>query len=235
MDDLCWISSYPRSGNRLLSEIIHLIITGKGKFRETVPDFHENGLNESSKFCKIHKLYNDLPFKDCRIIYLLRNPLDILISSINYIENFQKKPLHPNFIDEFIEKGGYIDEWGEYGSYSEHIHSFLLNPKISSENLLIIQYENLISNKIEGIKKIAKFLNCKLTLKKVDWIDGQTSFSKVKSEEPDNVLLYRGKYDNNHIYVEDYHKSEIFSIYNQLIEEINNFRKIDVVWHINES
>jgi hypothetical protein len=235
MDDLCWISSYPRSGNRLLSEIIHFIVNEKGKFRETVPDFHQTGLNKSSKFCKIHKLYKHLPFKDCRIIYLLRNPLDILISSINYIENFQKKRFQPIFIEEFIEKEGYIDEWREYGSYSEHVHSFLLNPKISSENLLIIQYENLISNKVEGIIKIIKFLNYNLTANKVEWIADQTCFSKVKSQEPENILLHRGKCGNNHLYVKNYHKSEIVSLYNQLIDKINNFRKIDLVFHLNES
>ena len=229
MDDLCWVCSYPRSGNRLLSEIIHLIVSEKGKFRETVPDFHQTGLNQSSKFCKIHRLYEQLPFKDCRIIYLLRNPLDILISSINYIENFQKKPCHPGFIKEFIEKKGHIHEWSDFGSYSEHIHSFLLNPKVSSENLVIIQYENLISNKIVEIKNISKFLNSNLTSKKAEWIADQTCFRKLKSKEPDNVLLHWGKSDNDHLYIENCHKSEITSLYKQLINRINNFRKIDLI------
>ena len=235
MDDFCWVSSYPRSGNRLLSEIIHLIVSEKGNFRETVPDFHETGLNKSSKFCKIHRLYKHLPFKDCRIIYLLRNPLDILISTINYIENFQKTPFHPNTIEKFIRKEGYVGEWREFGSYSEHVDSFLLNPKVSSENLLIIQYENLISNKIEGIKKIIKFLNYDLTANQIEWIADQTCFSKVKSEEPENVLLHRGKSDNNHLYVEKSHKSEIASLYNQLVDSINNFREIELMCHLNEN
>jgi hypothetical protein len=110
-----------------------------------------------------------------------------------------------------------------------------LNPKVSSENLLIIQYENLISNKIEGIKKIIKFLNYDLTANQIEWIADQTCFSKVKSEEPENVLLHRGKSDNNHLYVEKCHKSEIASFYNQLVDRINNFREIELMCHLNEN
>ena len=87
----------------------------------------------------------------------------------------------------------------------------------------------MISNKIEGIKKIGKFLNYDLTANKVECIADQTCFSKVKSEEPENVLLHKGKSDNNHLYVEKCHRSEIASLYNQLVDRINNFREIDLM------
>ena len=166
----CWISSYPRSGNRLLSQIIHLICNSEGNFRDTVPDFHQNSLNKSHKFCKIHRLYENLPFKDCKIIYLLRNPLDILASSINYIENFQKKRLPEDFVNKFCNNRGYIEEWMEFGSYHDHVSQFLLNKEINCKNILTIQFENLVTNKYAEICRIANFLKIDISPVNVDTI-----------------------------------------------------------------
>lgn len=231
----CWISSYPRSGNRLLSQIIHLICNSKGKFRDTVPDFHQNSLNKNHKFCKIHRLYENLPFKECKIIYLLRNPLDILASSINYIENFQKKRLPEDFVNKFCNNRGYIEEWIEFGSYYEHVSQYLLNKEINCKNILTIQFENLVTNKYMEIGRIASFLKIDVSPDIIDTIMEQTSFQEVKLREPKNLLLYNGKVNENSLILDDDCKKKIIRLYSKIINEINSFSGINLKNFLNEN
>jgi hypothetical protein len=220
-----WVSSFPRSGNRLLSEIIHLLVSDRGKFRETVPDYHQNQVIRSS-FCKIHSLYENLPDLNCRIIYLIRNPFDLLLSSINYLQNFQKVLLKPSFASDFSHQQGYINEWKEFGSYYKHVSSFLLNEKLKSENLLIVQYENLVFKKSNEIKRIADFINIPVTESKILNIQKKTSFSNVKSKEPNNVLLKNGGVNQPSNLLNSQEKDQVLRFYNELIGKVNSFRLV---------
>ena len=149
MRNFFWLSSFSRSGNRLLSEIVHLLVSDGGNFRETVPDYHQN------PFVLLSVKYfpcENLPYLNCRIIYLIRNPFDVLLSSINYLQNFQKVLLKSSFISDFSSQLGYINEWKEWGSYYKHVSSFLLNEELKSNDLLIVQFENLILDKSHEIQ-----------------------------------------------------------------------------------
>ena len=177
-----------------------------------------------SSFCKIHSLYENLPYLNCRIIYLIRNPFDVLISSINYLQNFQKVLLKTSFISDFSTQLGYIDEWKEWGSYCRHVSSFLLSEELKSENLLIVQFENLIFDKPHEIRRIADFINVPVDENKISNILKNTNFSNVKSKEPTNVLLNNGGINqpNNLLNLEE--KDQILRFYNELIENVNDFR-----------
>lgn len=225
MKNFYWLSSFPRSGNRLLSEIIHFLVSDGGKFRETVPDYHQNHVIRSS-FCKIHSLYENLPDLNCRIIYLMRNPFDLLLSSINYLQNFEKVLLKSSFASDFSNQRGYINEWKEWGSYYKHVSSFLLNEKLKSENLLIVQFENLILNKPNEIKRIADFINVPVTKTRILNIQKKTSFSNVKSKEPNNILLKNGGVNQPSNLLNPQEKVQVLRFYNELIEKVNTFRMV---------
>lgn len=225
MENFYWISSFPRSGNRLISEIIHLLVSDSGKFRETVPDYHQNQVIRSS-FCKIHSLYENLPYQGCRIIYLIRNPFDVLLSSFNYLKNFQKVLLKSSFASDFCNKRGFINEWKEWGSYYNHASSYLLNEKLKSEDLLIVQFENLVLNKSHEIKRIADFINVHATEEKVSNIQRNTNFSNVKSKEPNNILLHNGGVNQPNNLLNPQQKDQVIRFYNELIEKVNIFRLI---------
>ncbi len=232
---LTWVSSYPRSGNRLVREIIHILVNGTGMFKDTVPDYHELGNIGTSPYCKIHSLYDNLPKIDCKIIYVLRNPFDVLNSAINYLKNFDKKEISNNFIKDFALQNGYIEDWKKWGSYQKHVSSFLLSRDLNIENLHIVQYENLISDKNSEIRKIAGFINKKVSDDKINEIIVHTNFKFLKSSEPFNVVLHKGKIRNK---IENINHNEVMQItkfYQNLINKVNIFRNIELKQFIYEN
>lgn len=225
---LTWVSSYPRSGNRLVREIIHYLVNGTGMFKDTVPDYHELGKIGTTPFCKIHSLYDNLPKVDCRIIYILRNPFDVLNSAINYLKNFDKKKISNNIIKDFASQNGYIEDWKKWGSYQKHVSSFLLSRELNIENLHIVQYENLISDKSSEIRKIADFINKKVTKDKINEILLRTNFKFLKSNEPLNVVLNKGKIRNVIDNIDHNEAMQITEFYQDLLNKVKIFRSIEL-------
>ena len=232
---LTWVSSYPRSGNRLVREIIHYLENGTGMFKDTVPDYHELGNIGPSPYCKIHSLYDNLPKIDCKIIYILRNPFDVLNSAINYLKNFDKKKISKNFIKNFASQNGYIEDWKKWGSYRKHASSFLLSRKLTINNLLIVQYENLIIEKSREVRRIAHFINKKVTEDKINEILVHTNFKFLKSKEPLNIVLNKGKIINLIDNIDHNEVMQITDFYQDLLNEVKIYRSIDLKKYIYEN
>ena len=91
-----------------------------------------------------------------KVIYVLRNPKDTLVSIFNFAKSF-------NHNEEFI---GHLEEMADlfleskywYGSWWAHVDEFVNLPKIH-----IVHYENLLKNPHKEIKRIAEYLDVDLS------------------------------------------------------------------------
>ena len=53
------------------------------------------------------------------------------------------------------------------------------------------------------------------------------SFQEVKLKEPENVLLYNGKINENSLILDDYCRQKIIHLYTKIINEINSFATLN--------
>ena len=189
------ITSYPKSGNTWLRFIIYELYFGdnnsaiKSKnIEEFIPGINKESLqkvidnkhNYKNIFFKSHYGYMQMKkLKLGKIILIIRNPLEVLSSIIDYYQIPVAQV--DECVDQFSRFHTLINmkKQFKYPSWSEHLDGW----KNSDQDLLILTYNNLIDNFNINIVKIINFLNIDFDKKKIDLIKDKTSFNSLKKLE----------------------------------------------------
>ena len=152
-----WLASYPRSGNTWLRRMLHELLLDEPsdlqKIRFSIPDIHNkwdifNIKQAPTNFVKTHFPYTNYCKK---VIYLIRNPLDVIYSYWNLEKKANQSVLS---LDQIIERETTFG--GLYGRWDKHIISYL-NSELSPQKILFIHYEKLISDPLDTLEVILKF------------------------------------------------------------------------------
>ena len=198
------ITSYPKSGNTWIRFIIFRIIFNiddkdfnSKMVEKLVPDLHKilkNGklhfdsdLKYKKIFLKTHFDYSKIKSLNInKVILILRNPLDVLSSIINYYDI--KKENFDDIVDTFAQNHTIeIFKKFNFPSYSELIKSW----ENSNKDLLIISYHELLKDFEKTIHKLGVFLEENIDEEKIKLIKEKTHFkylSKLeKSEREKNI------------------------------------------------
>lgn len=120
-----------------------------------------------------------------KVIYVYRNAKDVSISMYHMFRDHK-----------FIRLGGTIEDHFEnflnghvvYGSYCAHVKSFLQLQQL--ENVLLIKYEDMIADPIDGIKKINDFLNFSYSDNQLIQLAEHCSFTNMRSKQCFNTDRY---------------------------------------------
>ena len=163
-----------------------------------IPDFHEvfknnkitlyEGLKGKKIFLKTHLSFQQMEkLNISKIIIILRNPLDVLASLINYYKIPEEKK--NEVVNEFCSTHTYtkISKKFNFPSWSEHLYSWTFSKK----EFLLINYNDLLINFDDTLLKVSKFLNFEMTAKKIESIKKETSFdnlSKIEKYEKQNKV-----------------------------------------------
>ena len=191
------LTSYPKSGNTWLRFIIYEIYFNvednnyNSKNVEIfVPDFHkliknnklilDERLRNKKVFLKTHYDFSKMQNLNIdKLILLLRNPLDVLSSIINYYDIKNEKL--ENVVNEFAKYHTLMNlkKNLNFPSYSEHLQSWVN----SNKNILIINYDDLLKNFKKTVKELGIFLGESLDEKRIKIIEKNTSFDKLNNLE----------------------------------------------------
>lgn len=167
------IYSFPKSGNTWIREFIHSLYVNYRVEENIVPDFDlSQGLGpevmspnaESWCFYKSHSHCeinvgepNDL------IIYVLRNPLDVFCSQLNYVlldlskqgealnlvcadvDDAHAKSLIKHFFGAFMVFGTLMPTFGVAGGWGKHV-SYWINRSFVDSRIVVLRYEDLLSD-----------------------------------------------------------------------------------------
>lgn len=194
------IAGFPKSGTtwacRLIAELINCPVEGFWLY----PDHEEiaiEGKDRTSKYCcyKSHHTYSELGAlkKSDSIIYIVRDPRDVAISSADYFKYkfgktftfIEKIPLMGRKIKRSLMINKYIsivlkgspnlNKWFNY-SWLEHQNTYL-----DKENVIIVKYEDLLLKPKQEITRILSFLKIDLKQKEINKaIENQSSENKKK-------------------------------------------------------
>lgn len=192
MSDIIWIASFPKSGNTwvrfMVADLVFAIHDDSRAMEQKIPDMHKDGgrvrlrkdrIWRGHTFAKTHyplsKNMEDIAHKT---IYVLRNPLDVLASIVNYydIEEERKEDL----VDEFV-KTSTIESftiWG-YGDWFTHLDSWLESEKPR----LLLTYEDMSRRPLETCNKIAEFLEIDATPEDLARVQTNSSFERLQDLE----------------------------------------------------
>jgi hypothetical protein len=157
-DDL-YLVEFPKSGVTWLSFIFANIVLIENKvdkiinfynFTDWIPDIHamrdlayDTNLFRGVRVIKSHSEYN--PFYN-KVIYLVRDPLDVMISYYNFLT--QQEAFKGNFEEFLVDKKSGIFAW------SHHIRSWMSSP--ASVSFIWIKYEDLRSDAMETLRRLFK-------------------------------------------------------------------------------
>ena len=189
------ITSFPKSGNTWLRFIIFKMYFDDVEFTsqnmETyVPDFHniysnnKITFNEKLKgkkiFLKTHLGYDKMPvFDSSKVILILRNPIDVLASIINYYKISDLEI--DEVVNEFSNLHTLIRINKKFGfpSWSMHLDSWTK----SNKDILIINYNHLLKKFETNLKMICEFLDYQIDEKKIRKIKDETNFLNLTNLE----------------------------------------------------
>jgi hypothetical protein len=152
-----FIVGYPKSGHTWFQNLVAGIVYGMDPSisppllaNDLVPDVHFNEFYRrysTPMFFKSHALPRP---EYRRVVYLLRDGRDAMVSFLHYVEAIERKKL------DFLE---FVTEQKRYASakWHEHVEAWAKNP--FGAHILTIKYEDLLEQPVEQLERFCQFLN----------------------------------------------------------------------------
>ncbi|KAM9366978.1 sulfotransferase family 5A, member 1 [Symphorus nematophorus] len=197
------IVSYPKSGTTWMQEIVTLISSrGDPHFSQTIPNWARAPWLEQHYFAAVleastitpriitthlphHLLCPTLQGSKTKVIYVSRNPKDVVVSFYHFhkMANFLPEVnMFPEFLNQFLE--GTLC----YGSWFDHVKGWT-SQTAAMNNLLHITYEEMSLDLHGTIKRLSSFLQCPLVEDEVNKCVKHCSFTSMKDNKMVNYTL----------------------------------------------
>ncbi|XP_034993878.2 sulfotransferase 4A1 [Zootoca vivipara] len=170
-DNDVWIVTYPKSGTSLLQEVVYLVSQGADpdeiglmNIDEQLPvlEYPQPGLDiikelTSPRLIKSHLPYRFLPSDlhsgESKVIYMARNPKDLVVSYYQFHRSLRTMSYRGTF-QEFCRR--FMNEKLGYGSWFEHVQEFWQHHMDS--NVLFLKYEDMHKDLATMVEQLARFL-----------------------------------------------------------------------------
>lgn len=195
-DDLL-ISTYPKAGTTWTQEIVDLILNDGNVDQSQRAPTHErfpfiewimpaigSGLEQANQMPSPRTLKTHLPIhmlppsfleKNCKIIYVARNPKDNMVSYYHF-QRMNKALPCPGTWEEYFET--FLSGKVCWGSWYDHVKGWW---KAKDEHrILFLFYEDMKKNPKHEIRKLAEFIGKDLDDKTLDKIVYHTAFDVMK-------------------------------------------------------
>jgi hypothetical protein len=185
----------------LLANLLYGPVASTAMLQDMVPDIHRGlvgaQLHGSRKtLIKTHwRFAPDLPLREDTIgaIYIIRHPIDVLISNLNYVilraqqatgprSNDARREFELRWIDSYIANGGYV-RWQEmgFGGWEENLRSWTEEPLPYTR--LILRYEAMQSDIKGTMMTVCRFLGIDAVEKTVQAAIDRSSFAAMRALE----------------------------------------------------
>ena len=183
-----FLVSYPKSGNTWLRFILSNLLYPESQtdFKNVefrVPDIHNlNGLRiqqaQSPRILKSH-----FPFKPeyPKVIYIVRDPKSVAVSEYYYLQKVGNQ-LGNFAFNEFFQhfmKG----HNSSYGSWGEHVNSWIHGKKFKSNTFKLIRYEDLKASPEQTVGEIVSFLGLTHSNDYIQSAIQKSSFNEMRKLE----------------------------------------------------
>ncbi|KAM9352862.1 amine sulfotransferase-like [Symphorus nematophorus] len=212
-DSDVFVVTYPKSGTIWMQQIL-LLCEAKGDLTaiskldkssngDLVPWIEVNGSRQefitapSPRLRVTHLAYDLMPpalsQKKGKVIYVARNPKDVLVSYFHFhkLANMLETPKD---FDDFFEKFLRGDVFG--CRWFDHIKTWYSHK--DDMNMLFITYEEMIQDLLSAVRKISVFLGKELTDEQLANVVTHSTFNNMKKIPQANYELVPGDLLNHH-------------------------------------
>ncbi|XP_068098306.1 sulfotransferase 2B1-like [Hyperolius riggenbachi] len=200
-DDDVYIVTYPKSGTNWMIEILSLLKTnGDPNWCNNVPiwlrsPWYETVEGQSqikdvtpprvlTSHLHYHIFAKSFFTSKAKIIYIMRNPKDILVSLFHF-----SKMLHlyrdPGSFNEFFED--FLQGNVLYSSWFDHVKGWMQLK--TSKNFFYITYEELHQDIRGSVERVCEFLGKELSEAQIDSVVRNASFTAMKENKMSNYSL----------------------------------------------
>ncbi|XP_059510282.1 amine sulfotransferase-like isoform X1 [Stegostoma tigrinum] len=192
--DIPLLIAYPKSGTTWMQQIISLILCDDNESTKQMDLYLRAPRIESARFklestdyqlLSTHLNYqmvpNSVKNKMHKIIYVARNPKDVIVSSYHF-HKYSRFLEAPKDFQEFLEQ--FVEGNVFFGSWFEHIKGWYGHK--DELNILFVAYEDMIKDLRNVVQKVASFLNKKLDGETLESILNQCTFKCMKEDPRTN-------------------------------------------------
>lgn len=181
LEEDIWIVGYPKSGNTWMQNILAGLVYGIDPsgtpdrlIQELVPDIYQHAYYQRWQSPMLFKSHQLPQVKYRKVIYLVRDGRDVMASLYRYLQALKGDSI--DFIK--VMEGEYMPP---FGKWHEHVNSWIANPY--NAEMIIIKYENLLTNPEKEISSLSQFLELDTTHSQIERVIEQTQFQKLKAKE----------------------------------------------------
>ena len=130
----------------------------------------------------IFKFTSRFRYRRGKVIFLVRDPRDVIVSHFHQVTKRAKNPFIFNSISEFVKD--------DILGFKRIIHFYNLwyYQQQKPTDFLLIKYEDLVENGVQTLLEITSFLNISLTNINLQDIYHQSSSEKMRKKEKANQL-----------------------------------------------
>ncbi|XP_068959533.1 sulfotransferase 2B1 [Petaurus breviceps papuanus] len=200
-DDDIFIVTYPKSGTTWMIEILSLMLKdGDPSWARSVPNWERAPWCETimgslsimqmttprliSSHLPIELFPRDFFNSKAKVIYVSRNPRDVLVSLYHYykIAGHLRDPGTP---DQFLQD--FLNGDVQYGSWFDHIKGWMRME--GKDNFLFITYEELQEDLRASVQRVSEFLGHPLEEAALDSVVQNSAFRAMKENTMCNYTL----------------------------------------------
>ena len=130
----------------------------------------------------VFKFTSRFRYRRGKVIFLVRDPRDVIVSHFHQVTKRAKNPFIFNSISEFVKD--------DILGFKRIIYFYNLwyFQKHKPKDFLLIKYEDLLENGIQTLSEITSFLNISITTNNLQEIYHQSSSDKMRKKEKANQL-----------------------------------------------
>ncbi|XP_010936423.1 flavonol sulfotransferase-like [Elaeis guineensis] len=182
-------TKYPFDRHPLLSQNPHECVPLMGRSYSTGQDSEIEAM-PSPRILNSHLPYSLLPHSikslDCQLIYVCRDPKDVLVSRWFFNNRMRSEGMKPIPFTKAFEM--FCEGNSPYGPLWEHVLEYWEESQRRPDKVLFLKYEEMLEEPMRIVKRLAQFVGCPFSPEEekegvVEEVVKLCSFDKMKSLE----------------------------------------------------